>query len=143
MYLGVGRSLRSTNSGDWAPGAYEGIPACPTVSNNNVRYCTTACQSANDPPGGTGWRSPHGARGRCENRIKTLKNTGLGKLPFYDFAANQAWANGTAPGSVDSLTKRASTRGRTLTMRTPLVARAHFLEGRTLDWSCRLPFCAP
>jgi hypothetical protein len=31
--------------------------------------------------------------GRCENRIKTLKNTGLGKLPFFDFAANQAWAN--------------------------------------------------
>ena len=35
----------------------------------------------------------HRARGRCENRIKTLKNTGLGKLPFFDFAANQAWAN--------------------------------------------------
>lgn len=44
------------------------------------------------------WHGPfldarHRARGRCENRIKTLKNTGLGKLPFYDFAANQAWAN--------------------------------------------------
>jgi hypothetical protein len=44
------------------------------------------------------WHGPfldarHRARGRCENRIKTLKNTGLGKLPFFDFAANQAWAN--------------------------------------------------
>jgi hypothetical protein len=44
------------------------------------------------------WHAPfldarHRARGRCENRIKTLKNTGLGKLPFFDFAANQAWAN--------------------------------------------------
>jgi hypothetical protein len=39
---------------------------------------------------GTG---PVDARGRCENRIKTLKNTGLGKLPFFDFHANQAWAN--------------------------------------------------
>lgn len=44
------------------------------------------------------WHGPfldarHRARGRCENRIKTLKNTGLGKLPFYDFAANQAWAH--------------------------------------------------
>ena len=44
------------------------------------------------------WHGPfldarHCARGRCENRIKTLKNTGLGKLPFFDFAANQAWAN--------------------------------------------------
>jgi hypothetical protein len=44
------------------------------------------------------WHGPfldarHRGRGRCENRIKTLKNTGLGKLPFFDFAANQAWAN--------------------------------------------------
>lgn len=44
------------------------------------------------------WHGPtldarHRGRGRCENRIKTLKNTGLGKLPFYDFKANQAWAN--------------------------------------------------
>ena len=43
------------------------------------------------------WHGPtldarHRARGRCENRIKTLKNTGLGKLPFFDFPANQAWA---------------------------------------------------
>lgn len=44
------------------------------------------------------WHGPtldarHRARGRCENRIKTLKNTGLGKLPFYDVHANQAWAS--------------------------------------------------
>ncbi len=44
------------------------------------------------------WHGPtldarHRAQGRCENRIKTLKNTGLGKLPFFDFHANQAWAN--------------------------------------------------
>ncbi|MBG6182064.1 hypothetical protein IWX62_003292 [Arthrobacter sp. CAN_A1] len=44
------------------------------------------------------WHGPtldarHRARGRCENRIKTLKNTGLGKLPFFDFHANQAWAH--------------------------------------------------
>lgn len=44
------------------------------------------------------WHGPtldvrHRARGRCENRIKTLKNTGLGKLPFFDFNANQAWVN--------------------------------------------------
>ncbi|MDQ0854702.1 hypothetical protein QFZ79_002813 [Arthrobacter sp. V4I6] len=44
------------------------------------------------------WHGPaldarHRARGRCENRIKTLKNAGLGKLPFFDFHANQAWAN--------------------------------------------------
>jgi hypothetical protein len=44
------------------------------------------------------WHGPfldarHRARARCENRIKSLKNTGLGKLPFFDFAANQAWAN--------------------------------------------------
>ncbi|WP_159609851.1 IS1380 family transposase [Glutamicibacter sp. JC586] len=35
----------------------------------------------------------HWARGRCENRIKTLKSTGLGKLPYWSFAANQAWAD--------------------------------------------------
>lgn len=44
------------------------------------------------------WHGPtldarHRVRGRCENRIKTLKNTGLGKMPFFDFHANQAWAN--------------------------------------------------
>jgi hypothetical protein len=53
----------------------------------------TACLT-NSPS----WHGPtldarHRARGRCENRIKTLKNTGLGKLPFFDFHANQAWAN--------------------------------------------------
>ncbi|MGP5384046.1 IS1380 family transposase [Glutamicibacter arilaitensis] len=35
----------------------------------------------------------HRARGRCENRIKTLKSTGLGKLPYWSFTANQAWAD--------------------------------------------------
>ena len=35
----------------------------------------------------------HRGRGRCENRIKTLKNAGLGKLPYWSFAANQAWAD--------------------------------------------------
>jgi len=35
----------------------------------------------------------HRARGRCENRIKTLKSAGLGKMPYWSFAANQAWAD--------------------------------------------------
>lgn len=35
----------------------------------------------------------HRARGRCENRIKTLKNSGLGKLPYHSYAANTAWAH--------------------------------------------------
>ena len=35
----------------------------------------------------------HRARGRCENHIKTLKSAGLGKLPYWSFAANQAWAD--------------------------------------------------
>ena len=35
----------------------------------------------------------HRARGRCENRIKTLKNTGLGKLPYWSITANQACAD--------------------------------------------------
>ena len=34
----------------------------------------------------------HRARGRCENRIKTLKPTGLDKLPYWSYAANEAWA---------------------------------------------------
>lgn len=39
------------------------------------------------------WHGPtldarHRAGGRCENRIKTLKNTGLGKISF-DFHANR------------------------------------------------------
>ncbi|MGB9034948.1 MAG: IS1380 family transposase [Paeniglutamicibacter sp.] len=35
----------------------------------------------------------HRARARCENRIKTLKNAGLGKLPFTAFEANQLWCD--------------------------------------------------
>jgi len=34
----------------------------------------------------------HRARGRCENRIKTLKATGLDRLPYWSYAANGAWA---------------------------------------------------
>ena len=30
-------------------------------------------------------------RGRCEQRIKNLKDLGLGKLPHYKFGMNQAW----------------------------------------------------
>lgn len=42
------------------------------------------------------WHGPfldarHRARARCENRIKTLKNTGAGRIPFHAFAANRAW----------------------------------------------------
>lgn len=32
-------------------------------------------------------------RGRCENRIKSLKAGELGRLPFFTFGATQAWAN--------------------------------------------------
>ncbi|MBP2376074.1 IS1380 family transposase [Paeniglutamicibacter psychrophenolicus] len=35
----------------------------------------------------------HRARGRCENRIKTLKNSGMGKLPFFGISANQLWTD--------------------------------------------------
>ena len=35
----------------------------------------------------------HRARGRCENRIKTLKSTGLGKFPYHSYSANIAWAH--------------------------------------------------
>ena len=34
----------------------------------------------------------HRARRGCENRIKSLKHAGLGKLPYWSFAANQSWA---------------------------------------------------
>ena len=35
----------------------------------------------------------HRAWGQCENRTKTLKSAGLGKVPYWAFAANQAWAD--------------------------------------------------
>ena len=35
----------------------------------------------------------HRTRARCENRVKTLKNTGLGKLPYHSYVANTGWAN--------------------------------------------------
>ena len=35
----------------------------------------------------------HRTRGQCENRIKTPKNTGWGKLAYWSFAANQVWAD--------------------------------------------------
>lgn len=35
----------------------------------------------------------HRARGRCENRIKTLKAAGLGKFPFTAEASAQLWSD--------------------------------------------------
>lgn len=35
----------------------------------------------------------HRARGRCEQRIRDLKDCGLGKLPHTAFAMNQAWGH--------------------------------------------------
>lgn len=35
----------------------------------------------------------HRARGRCENRIKTLKAAGLGKFPFTAAVSNQLWSD--------------------------------------------------
>lgn len=33
----------------------------------------------------------HRQRARCEDRIRTLKDTGLRKLPFHDYAKNRLW----------------------------------------------------
>ena len=66
------------------------------------------------------WHGPfldarHRARGRCENRIKTLKNTGLGKLPFFDFSANRPgrisppWRSTWSPGSSSPPSRTATT----------------------------------
>jgi hypothetical protein len=33
----------------------------------------------------------HRLRARAEDRIRTLKDTGLANLPLHDFAANQVW----------------------------------------------------
>lgn len=55
----------------------------------------------------------HRARGRCENSVKTLKNAGLGKPPYWSFAANQAWADMAmfAPNFVSWLQLAALPRG--------------------------------
>ena len=85
----------------------DGLPARARTSTCAPSPCTPAHSQPLDLDGhritafltnSPRWHGPfldarHRARGRCENRIKTLKNTGLGKLPFFDFAANQAWAN--------------------------------------------------
>ncbi len=33
----------------------------------------------------------HRRRARCEDRIRTVKDTGPRNLPLHDFAANQIW----------------------------------------------------
>lgn len=33
----------------------------------------------------------HRGRARCENRIRTAKDTGLAAFPLHDFAQNQIW----------------------------------------------------
>jgi hypothetical protein len=48
------------------------------------------------PPGGPGTQLAalelrHRRRARCEDRIKTAKDTGLTNLPLHSFAANQIW----------------------------------------------------
>jgi hypothetical protein len=45
---------------------------------------------------GPGWTLPvlevrHRQRARCEDRIRTLKDTGLRNLPFHDYAKNRLW----------------------------------------------------
>jgi hypothetical protein len=45
---------------------------------------------------GPGWTLPvlevrHRQRARCEDRIRCLKDTGLRKLPFHDYAKNRLW----------------------------------------------------
>jgi hypothetical protein len=37
-------------------------------------------------------------RGRCENQIMTLKNTGLGKLPFFNFRREPGLGKHRRPG---------------------------------------------
>jgi hypothetical protein len=65
----------------------------PAVSMSRI-WTGCAAHPGNSPR----WHGPHldarhRARGRAENRIKTLNNTGLGKFPFDSFAANQARPN--------------------------------------------------
>lgn len=77
---------------------------CPRTPNNSCGQTLALQRAANHaryrrrrikapPTNSPRWHRPflnarHRARGRCENRIKTLKNTSRGKHPFCDFAAN-------------------------------------------------------
>jgi hypothetical protein len=100
-------------------------PRIWTSSGPHPGFRSTACSTPMDTgsprswatrPAGTdhSWTPGPRARGRCENQIKTLKNTRPGKLPFFDFAENQAWANSPpwpsiwSPGS-SSLPSRSAT----------------------------------
>jgi hypothetical protein len=52
--------------------------------------------ATNTRPGGPGTQLPdlelrHRRRARCEDRIRTAKDTGLANLPLHDFAQNQIW----------------------------------------------------
>ncbi|WP_448070744.1 IS1380 family transposase [Georgenia yuyongxinii] len=52
--------------------------------------------ATNTPVGGPGTQLPdlelrHRRRARCEDRIRTAKDTGLRALPLHDFAQNQIW----------------------------------------------------
>ena len=52
--------------------------------------------ATNTRPGGPGTQLPdlelrHRRRARCEDRIRTAKDTGLRALPLHDFAQNEIW----------------------------------------------------
>ena len=52
--------------------------------------------ATNTPAGGPGTQLPdlelrHRRRARCEDRIRTAKDTGLRAFPLFDFAQNQIW----------------------------------------------------
>ena len=40
--------------------------------------------------------SPRARRARCQDRIKTAKDTGLTNLPLHGFTANQIWCQSVA-----------------------------------------------
>lgn len=96
-----------TRSGepDWPPGmrviARRELPApnaqLRLTDRDGWRITLFATNTPRPRPGtGPGWHLAdlelrHRQRGRCEDRIRTLKDTGLRNLPFHGFAHNQIW----------------------------------------------------
>lgn len=62
--------------------------SCPWSDHQGHRFQVLLTNQAGDP---VALEARHRARARVEDAIRAAKDTGLGNLPFRDFAANAAW----------------------------------------------------
>ena len=92
----------------------------------------------------------HRRRARCEDRIRSAKDTGLRNLPLHDFAQNQIWcaivalaAELTAWMQILALTGHAARRWEPKRLRLRLFSIAGASPAPAGPWPCTCPPAAP